>query len=207
MLNLKKLHYLSGVVITVFVGLHLLNHSYGVLGIEKHISLMEVLRHFYRNMLVESILMLAIISQIYSGLKLFFAKRKSQLDVFEKLHIWSGIYLSIFFVIHVGAILVGRNILHLDTNFYFGAAGINTFPVNLFFIPYYMLAIMSFFGHIAAIHDSKMKSDVLGLSPRSQSKLIFLVGVIITMLIMSAFTQGFRGMKIPDEYSVLVAPF
>ena len=133
---MKRLHYLSGITITVFVCLHLFNHVFSIFGAGKHIEIMNSFRLFYRNILVESILLSAVIVQIFSGLKLFTIKRKTATSNFEILHIWTGLYLAIFFVIHLGAVLGGRIFLQLDTNFYFGVAGLNSFPFNLFFVPY-----------------------------------------------------------------------
>ena len=89
-MEIKKIHYISGLTITIFVGLHLFNHCFSVLGADKHIEVMTILRHFYRNIFVETILLLAVATQIYSGLKLFKSKRKSAKTFFEKLHIWTG---------------------------------------------------------------------------------------------------------------------
>jgi hypothetical protein len=112
----------------------------------------------YRNVFIETLLLAAVLVQIITGLWLFNKGRKWASTFFEKLQIWSGLYLAIFFLIHLSAVLGGRWVLHLDTNFYFGVSGLNTFPFNLFFIPYYGLAVMSFFGHIAAIHQRKMRT-------------------------------------------------
>ena len=98
----------------------------------------------------------------------------------------------------------GRTILDLDTNLYFGVAGLNTFPLNLFFIPYYSLAILSFFGHVAAIHQQKMRHHVLGWSPTQQSRLILFLGVMATGTILYGLTSGFTGMEIPEAYQVLM---
>ena len=141
-MNIKRIHYISGLTITIFVGLHIFNHCLIILGADKHIEIMTTLRHFYRNIFVETILLLAVATQIYSGLTLFRTKRKTAHTLFKKLQIWSGIYLAIFFVIHVSAVLAGRLVLNLDTNLYFGVAGLNSFPFNFFFIPYYFLAVV-----------------------------------------------------------------
>lgn len=202
--KIKKLHYFSGMTISIFVGLHLFNHFYSVFGIEKHIEFMNSLRLFYRNILVESILLIAVVIQIFSGLKLFFAKRKLTSTFFDRLQIWSGLYLSFFLVIHVSAVLGGRLVFGLDTNFYFGVAGLNTFPFYFFFAPYYALAIISFFGHIAAIHNLKMKNAVLGITPRQQSKFILAFGAILTLLIFYGLTNQFNGVAIPSEYNILI---
>jgi hypothetical protein len=154
-MNFKKIHYISGLTITVFVSLHLFNHIYSIFGVDKHIELMTNLRQFYRNIIAETILILAVFVQIFSGLRLFFMNRNKVITAFDKLQIWTGFYLAVFLIIHLAAVLIGRTFLNLNTNFYFGVAGLNNFPTNLFFIPYYALAIISFFGHIAAIHSKK----------------------------------------------------
>ena len=203
-MNIKKIHYISGLTITIFVGLHLFNHCFSILGAEKHIEIMTTLRHFYRNIFIETILLLAVATQIYSGLKLFRTKRKTVQTIFEKLQIWTGLYLAIFFVIHLSAVFAGRFFLHLDTNFYFGVAGLNNFPTNLFFIPYYALAIISFFGHISAIHSKKMQQNVFGLTPNGQSKFILTFGICLTIIIFYGLTNHFQGVQIPTEYNVLI---
>ncbi|EPR68631.1 hypothetical protein ADICYQ_2328 [Cyclobacterium qasimii M12-11B] len=121
---------------------------------------MNDLRIIYRNVIAETILLVTVATQIVSGIKLFLKKRKTKYDLFEKLQIWTGLYLAIFLVFHLSAVLFGRLVLELDTNFYFGVTGLNTFPLNLFFIPYYGLAIISFFGHISAVHSKKLKKNI-----------------------------------------------
>ena len=160
-MDIKKIHYISGLTITIFVGLHLFNHFWSIFGEEAHIDMMNSLRPFYRNVFMETLLICVVVLHLFSGLKLFRESRKIAISNFDKLHIWTGLYLAIFLVIHVSAVFVGRTILALDTNFYFGVAGLNSFPFNLFFIPYYGLAILSFFGHIASIHHKKMKQSTI----------------------------------------------
>ena len=203
-MSIKKLHYFTGLTITIFVGIHLFNHAWSIFGAEAHIELMNILRLFYRNIFVEIFLLSAVLIQIISGIKLFIVNRKMVVSSFEKLHIWSGLYLALFFIIHLSAVLGGRFFLKLDTNFYFGVAGLNTFPFNLFFVPYYGLAIISFFGHFAAIHAQKMQISVLRLTPLQQSKMILAFGITLTLLIFYGLTNGFHGVEIPKKYDVLI---
>ncbi len=200
----KKIHYLSGMAITTFIALHLFNHVYSIFGKEWHIEMMTTLRLVYRNVFIETILLVAVCVQIFSGIKLFRAHLKTSFSFFERLHIWSGLYLAVFLIIHVSAVFTGRLVLKLDTNFYFGVAGLNSFPHLLFFAPYYGLALVSFFGHIAAIHDKKSKIIFFGLTPFLQSWIILMAGVIFTILVFYGLTDHFRGVKIPKEYQVLV---
>jgi len=201
---MKKIHYISGITITIFVVLHLFNHVYSLFGAAAHIELMNDLRILYRNAVSETILIFAVVVQVVSGAKLFLQKRKSAKTFFDNLQIWSGCYLAFFLVFHLSAVLIGRYILDLDTNFYFGAAGLNTFPLNLFFVPYYTLAITSFFGHISAIHSKKMESNFIGLEPAKQSAIILIFGMVLAVVILYGLTNGFSGIEIPKAYDIMI---
>jgi hypothetical protein len=201
---INRIHYLSGWVITIFVGLHLGNHLWSIWGADKHIEIMQAARVYYRNIFAETILLGAVLAQILSGMKLFRSGRKLATSKAGKLQLWTGLYLAVFFIIHVSAVLGGRLVLQLDTNFYFGVAGLNTFPLNLFFIPYYGLAILSFFGHLAAVHSKKMKHSILGLTPNRQSIFILAFGLLLTGLIFYGLTNRFKGVTTPEEYQVLI---
>jgi len=201
---MKRLHFYTGLTISIFVGLHLFNHFISVFGVACHIELMNKLRPVYRNIIVESVLLATVFIQIVSGIKLFFGKRKQTTSFYEKLHVWTGLYLAFFLIMHVSAVMIGRFILNLDTNFYFGAAGLNSFPTNLFFIPYYGLAIISFFGHISAIHYHKMKTKIFGLTVEQQSNIIFINGIVTTIVIFYGLTNGFSGVQIPEEFNIMI---
>ncbi|MCZ8341723.1 MAG: hypothetical protein O9301_01710 [Leptospira sp.] len=203
-MNLKKIHYTSAFFLFIFICLHLWNHSFGILGGSAHVQIMSQLRVLYRNAIFESILILSVVVQIYTGFRLFFRKRKNQKTFYEKIQNWSGLYLSFFFLNHLGAVFVGRWVLDLDTNFFFGIAGLNLFPWNLFFIPYYFLAIVSFFGHLASIHNQKMQKYVLGVSPLTQTHFILGIGILFSFYIIFGFTNQFQGYEIPLEYQFLM---
>ncbi|WP_027420563.1 hypothetical protein [Crocinitomix catalasitica] len=201
---MKRIHYISGITITTFVVMHLFNHLFSLFGANAHIELMHDLRIIYRNVIAETILLFAIAIQIISGIKLFLKKRKTKTVFFDKIQMWSGLYLAIFLLFHLSAVFIGRLILNLDTNYYFGVAGLNTFPLNLFFIPYYGLAIISFYGHIAAVHSKKMKSKIFGISPVNQSYGILISGIVLTLVIFYGLTNGFNGVDIPIEYNIMI---
>lgn len=201
---MKRIHYFSGITITLFVALHLFNHTYGLLGPQDHISMMDSLRLIYRNPISELVLLIAVAIQIVSGIKLVLVKRRIAATIFERLQIWSGLYLAFFLLMHVSAVFVARFFLELDTNIYFASIGILTFPFYLFFVPYYGLAIMAFFGHIAAIHQQKMKRQVLGLIPRNQAFLILFLGLFTTLITFYGVTNGFQGFPFPKEYHFLI---
>lgn len=202
--KMKRIHYLSGLVIALFIALHLFNHLAGVFGAETHIAVMDQLRPIYRNPFVETALLAAVAVQIISGLSLIRSKKGALQGFYDRLQVRTGLYLAFFLLIHVAAVLIGRYVMELDTNFYFGVAGLNTYPHKLFFIPYYGLAILSFFGHTAAIHFHKMKGKMLGLTVKQQSRSILIVGIIVTIIIFYGLTDGFSGVELPKEYFILI---
>ncbi|TAE41862.1 MAG: hypothetical protein EAZ70_09415 [Runella slithyformis] len=191
----KRVHYWSGLILALFAGFHLLNHLAVLSGPEAHLATMEVLRKVYRNLVVEWMLLVAVFLQIATGLRQAYQKGLKQAG-WAKYQVWSGLYLAVFFLIHVSAVMMGRFVLKVDTNLYFGAAGLNIFPFNLFFVPYYSLAIMAFFTHIASIHAQKSKA----IGAANQAKIIVAIGLITTILIVLGMTDFARGLFIPPTY-------
>lgn len=203
-MRIKRLHSISGITLALFIAINLFNHTLSFFGAEIHIEWMHVLRMFYRNRIVEPLLLIAMLLQMITGIKLLKAMRKNIISFFDKLQIWTGLYLVLFLIIHLCAVFGGRLILHLDTNLYFGVAGLNTFPLCLFFIPYYSLAMLSVFGHLAAIHHRKMRQRIYGLTPQNQAVGILIFASVLTLLIMYGLTNHFHGFTIPKEYEILI---
>ena len=201
---MRKLHVYSGLLLAIFIGFHLINHFASLDSAASHLALMDTFRKVYRHSFMEPVLLLAVLLQIYSGLRMYWPLRKAKLDFWYTLKIRSGLYLSFFFILHVAAVLAGRVVMQLDTNLYFGAAGLNSFPLLLFFVPYYGLAIFAFFSHIAANHRYKMRNNLLGMSPLVQSQVLLGMGVLTVLLLMYGLTGGFQGLEIPPEYGVMV---
>jgi hypothetical protein len=194
---MKKIHYYSGLFIAIFIAFHLINHTFAIVGLEKHLAVMKILRLVYRNLLVESLLLIAVLVQIYSGIKLLIQKRKLVVTVFEKLQIYSGLYMAIFLSIHVSAVLAARFIFKMDSNTYFGAATLNHFPEILFFVPYYFFAIIAFFIHVSSIHFLYTNSKI-------QSYSIIIFGFIWALFIILALTNCFHFFSIPADYTKML---
>ncbi|GAB2191591.1 hypothetical protein MAH1_31990 [Sessilibacter sp. MAH1] len=197
---LHMFHRISACFICGFIVVHICNHLFALGGVDTHIAVMDVLRQVYRQQLVEIVLLGCVTFQVGSGL-LFIKRRWGQRKgFFERLQAISGGYLAFFLVNHVGAVLFGRAQLDLDTNFYFAAAGIYVDPFQFYFIPYYFLAVVAVFCHVAcAAHWllqgrlSLQARDLAGYS-------IIFVGVLVSFLIMLAFSGGLFPVEIPSEY-------
>ena len=147
-MTLRRLHALSAVLIVAFVCLHIANHLAGLAGAAAHIAFMEAARSVYRFRVVELTLLGCVAFQVVSGFTLVVRGWKQRHGFIPWLQAISGAYLSFFLVIHVGAVLFGRGMLNLDTNFYFAAAGFHVAPFQFFFAPYYFLGVVALFTHL-----------------------------------------------------------
>lgn len=187
---MRKLHYASGITLSLFIAIHLFNHLTALWGPDMHIQWMDKLRMLYRNVLMEGILLLCVLLQVGTGLRLALTKQAASMA--EKVQIYSGFYLSFFLIVHVSAVLFGRY-TGLDTNFYFASTGMNYSPFLFFFIPYYFFAVASISLHVSALHYIKTGS-------RPQAYAMALIGIIASVLILLAFTNYFKGQASPQQY-------
>lgn len=127
-MKIKNLHFISGVIIAIYVFFHLVNHLFGFAGVDRYMEVMESFRIVYRNPVVETLLLVAVAFQVVTGVTLFvryiagWIKGQRKITFFNQLQIWTGLYLSYFLVNHVWAVLAGRYIAQVDTGFYYGAA-------------------------------------------------------------------------------------
>ena len=176
---MKLIHYYTGLTLSVFIGFHLLNHLLILHSEALHIRFMKSARKIYRTRFVESLLLTAVLLQVISGITLVVMKWNKVENYFDRIQITSGLYLSFFLINHVIAVLRGRYKLKVDTNLYYGAGVMNMWPQKLFFIPYYSVAIVSFFFHVACVHRIKM-TKISGLHvATTQSLVIMGVGILV----------------------------
>ena len=180
---MKLIHYYTGLTLAVFIGFHLLNHLLILHSEVLHIRFMKAARKIYRNRIVESILLIAVLLQIISGITLVILKWNKVENYFDRIQIASGLYLSFFLVNHVVAVLRGRYKLKMDTNLYYGAGVMNMWPQKLFYIPYYSFAILFFFFHVACVHRIKMEKFTGLAIATKQSFIIMGIGILVTFLV------------------------
>jgi hypothetical protein len=197
--NIRQLHRFAGMTLAAFIVLHLANHLFALVSVQQHIRVMELLRLFYRNPIIETLLLSAILLQVPSGIMLVRRKGWRGLPVEERAQVASGLYLSFFLVVHVLAVMVGRYGFHLDTNFYFGAAPLHSF-LWWYYVVYYGLSIIAIFTHIGSIHALKMADRTTLQRARVQGLVIFGMGIILAIIILAAFMGLFHAVVIPEAY-------
>jgi succinate dehydrogenase/fumarate reductase cytochrome b subunit len=147
-MNLRAFHRAAAAGVLLFAATHIANHLASLSSIATHIAFMDAARSVYRRPVIEVVLLCWVAFQIASGLWLFFRGWPQRTGRIPWLQALSGAYLAFFLLVHVGAVLLGRLVLRLDTNFYFAAAGLNITPYQFFFAPYYFLAVLALFTHL-----------------------------------------------------------
>jgi len=187
----RRLHRAAAIVAGSYVLVHLANHLAALGGIATHLACMEAVRKVTRIPAVEALLLAAVAVQAGSGLRLLWRRRGQRRLPFARLQALSGAYLAFFLVVHVLSVLFGRAVLHLDTNFYFAAAGLQVNPYPLFFVPYYGLAVAALFVHLACV----LRRVAAGLAWGSIA-----LGAVAAVLIVAAFSGVFYPVDLPPAY-------
>ena len=144
-----KLHRLNACFLGLFLTAHLINHLLVAFSPTAHIAAMHALRVVYRNGIIEPLLLAGLVVQLCLSMALIYNRGKPQ-GRWAWAQVLSGLYIIIFLAQHVPAVLMARWTLDFDANIWFASAVVSEMPYLLYFAPYYMLAIIAEFTHIAA---------------------------------------------------------
>jgi len=197
--SIRRLHTMSAAIIGAYAAMHIMNHLTAVFGVAQHIAFMEAARIVYRARIVEVVLLSSVTVQVVSGIWLVVNRWRERHGVVTWLQAAAGAYLAIFLIIHVGAVLFGRTVLHLDTNFFYAAAGFYVSPYQFFFAPYYFLAVVALFTHLGCA------AYWLLATPGEPRRISFIVvsaaaGVAVSTVIVLSLAGVFHPVHVPAKY-------
>ena len=202
-LDLRRFHRLSAIIIATYLVFHILNHIIGLAGQQQHIDFMNAIRPFYRNPIVEPVLLLFLVFQISSGLTMVVRNWRDRKGKVAWAQAISGIYLAAFLLNHVTSVLIGRSVLGLDTDFRFAAAGMQVSPFQWFFAPYYALAVTALFTHIGCALYWRADGSTHGAARRILA-VMSATGAVLGVLIVLSLSGRLYPIDIPDSY---LAPY
>ena len=165
-------------------------------GIDTHLAALAFVQQFYKNKIIEPLLIIAIAAQAYVGGRLLLQRMKwPKKNIWVWTQILSGGYLLMFLILHTSAALITQYFVGLDTNFYWAAGTVNTPPILYGFMPYYFLAVFSLFTHIAAALYLKGSHGGKTLAPY-----IVALGFAIAIIIVAIFAGVFYEIELPQKY-------
>jgi hypothetical protein len=137
-----------------YIAIHVSNHLAGLWGAETHLALMDVLRRWYRHPLVEPVLVLLVLAQVGTGMRLLRGWLSRDADVPRTLQVATGAYLGLYIICHLNSTFVyARAALGIDTNFWFasgGAAGLLGGAWSVRLLPHYAVAVLALVLHLSA---------------------------------------------------------
>jgi hypothetical protein len=145
-------HGISGALILCFVLFHLTNHLFGLIGPDAHATVMHIGRKIYRATFIEPVLVLLLLFQVASGVRLAWRWSGLNNDVHRIFQIGSGVYLSVYIVTHLNSALISARAVHkIDTNWDWASGA----PIGLIhdawdirLLPHYALGVFFIVGHL-----------------------------------------------------------
>jgi hypothetical protein len=199
---MERLHKLASTVIFVFLSLHITNHLVGLKGIEFHDIFLQATRIITRDPIIETVIILAFVLQIITGHALARTIWRERKDAVHQIQAASGTILSLFIILHLLQIALGRMVFDLDTNFYYVAAGFMASGWKYAFIALYGLGIFALFVHMGAMTKGVFKKNHPAVL---YSAIIVIggVGAFVAYLLVTLFSGHYFPIVLPDAYHYL----
>ncbi len=193
--GLRTMHGVSALLLLlVFLAPHLFNHVFGLWGIDTHRALMRILRVWYRNGLLQPLIIAGFAFQIVSGLVLF--KRKSGVarDCYDTLQTASGVYLAVFIAAHVNSVFTLARYFGTDTDYAWAVGaptGLLADPWSIRLVPHYALAVFFLASHLVC--GARLILRTHGMAARRADRLsavLLVIGLLLTLLIAAGMLGG-----------------
>jgi succinate dehydrogenase/fumarate reductase cytochrome b subunit len=152
--TLRVVHGVSAALIACFVLFHLTNHLFGLVGPDTHAAIMKAGRTIYRSAIIEPVLVILLLFQVASGVRLAWRWSSLQKDAYRIFQIGSGAYLAAYILTHLNSALISARTVHkIDTNWAWASGA----PVGLIhdgwsirLLPHYALGVFFILGHLSS---------------------------------------------------------
>ncbi len=175
----RLIHRSIAVLLGVFTFTHLGVHLFALAGPDAHLRALDAVQWTYRNQVIETLLVIAVLTQIVTGARRL---RFRNVRGWALAQVISGGYLIVFLLAHTSAALYTHHIFGLETDFYWAAGSMHFDPIRYGFAVYYFAAIVAVFTHLAAALRFGW-SDAPALLPAALPAF----GAIIAAAIIAAF--------------------
>jgi succinate dehydrogenase/fumarate reductase cytochrome b subunit len=149
-MTFRNVHRINGLFLLCFITAHMITHISGFWGIDTYNATQSIFRVVYRNIIIEPILLIAFVLQLYVGLRLSLKGfRRKMTQKWSRIQTISGLLILFFVSQHITGNLMARFLSGLDTTFHWPASVMNGAPFTLYFFPYYFIGVTAMFVHIA----------------------------------------------------------
>ncbi|AMN43994.1 hypothetical protein RHPLAN_55780 [Rhodoplanes sp. Z2-YC6860] len=195
--TLRVAHGVSAVLITFYVLFHLSNHLSGLIGPETHAAIMKAGRAVYRAPLSETVLVLALLFQAASGVRLAWHWSSLRTDAYRIFQIGSGAYLAAFLLAHLNSgLIAARHVYKIETDWAWAAGmpdGLIHGAWNIRLLPHYALGVFFILAHLASGLRGVMIAHGTEVTTANR---VWSAGLIGAALIATAIVCALCGMRI-----------
>jgi hypothetical protein len=190
-------HGASAAVIACFVLFHLTNHLFGLAGPGVHAAIMKTGRTVYRAAPVEPVLMLLLLFQVASGLRLAWRWSGLGNDAYRIFQIGSGAYLAAFILAHTNSAFISARAVHkIETDWAWASgapAGLIHDAWNIRLLPHYALGVFFIVGHLS----SGLRVVMLAHGVRADvANRVWAAGLTAGALVSAAIVSALCGVRI-----------
>jgi hypothetical protein len=194
---LRVAHGVSAAFITCYVLFHLTNHLFGLLGSETHAAIMKAGRVVYRAPLIEPVLVLALLFQASSGVRLAWHWSRLRTDAYRVFQIGSGVYLAAFLLAHLNSgLIAARHVYKIETNWAWASGapeGLIHSAWNIRLLPHYALGVFFILAHLASGLRVVMIAHHVNVATANR---VWLAGLTAAVLISTAIICALCGVRI-----------
>jgi len=173
----------------LFVGPHIGNHLAGFWSGSVHIAIMNVVRHVYRDDIVQPVLLVLIGFQILSGATLVQRRMRMPSDIFGTVQTMCGAYIGVYFLAHMTAVFAARY-AEIDTNWAWLTRPNDSLLASLFklrLIAHYWVGPIAIVAHIACgLRWLLLQRDISSAVANRIAWVLIAVGFVVSSLILIA---------------------
>lgn len=190
-------HGVAAALIACFVLFHLINHLFGLEGPQTHKAIMAAGRKVYRSPWIEPVLVLFLLFQAISGVRLAWRWSSLKADAYRVFQIGSGAYLAAFIFAHMNsAFISARAVHHIETDWAWASGaptGLIQDAWNIRLLPHYALGVFFILGHLASGLRVVMLAH--GVSATIANR-FWIASLAASALIAAAIIAGLCGLRI-----------
>ncbi|MBL4778689.1 MULTISPECIES: hypothetical protein [Ralstonia] len=194
----RMAHGIAGSLALVYVLFHVANHLFGLSGPDAHAAVMKAGRIVYRSPLVQPLLVMGMLFQVFTGIRLALFWSTKPAGFHRVFQVATGFYLSLFIVGHMNSVFIfARTFLKIDTDWAFASgapAGLVHDVWNNRLIPHYALGVFFVLSHLA----SGLRVVLLhhGANQRYVNR-VWNATVVLSAVVAIAVSLALTGLRLP----------
>jgi hypothetical protein len=194
----------AAAIIAAYLSLHLANHLFFLAGPHTYNAVQKLFRHWYRDDIVQPLLVALFLFQVGSGLWLAARRTSAPMDRFQAFQVASGVFLVVYILGHMDSVFIyARTYMGIDSNWAFATgapAGLIRDAWNIRLVPHYALGVFFVVAHAFAGARSVMLSHGVGRSVADRAMIGGAsVGALLAFVIMLGMCGGHLGFALPPK--------